>query len=97
MYAINDRWARQTRAHPTVHSRENMTTFNSALQTFSTRRESLIIRGEVHLLRLELDSVKIAVIGEFKAGKSTIINAMLGKEVLPTWTVECTAAITQDG
>lgn len=50
-----------------------------------------------HLLRLELDSVKIAVIGEFKAGKSTLINAMLGTEVLPSWTVECTAAITQVG
>lgn len=93
-----------------------MTTFNSALQTFSTRREILMKRGEElkrfldeagmqergrevsgHLLRLELDSVKIAVIGEFKAGKSTLINAMLGKEVLPTWTVECTAAITQVG
>jgi small GTP-binding protein len=93
-----------------------MTIFNSALQTFSARREDLIKSGEElrlfldeagmqergrevsgHLLRLELDSVKIAVIGEFKAGKSTLINAMLGKEVLPTWTVECTAAITQVG
>jgi small GTP-binding protein len=50
-----------------------------------------------HLLRLELDSVKIAVIGEFSSGKSTLINAMLGKEVLPNWTTECTAAITQVG
>ncbi len=50
-----------------------------------------------HLLRLELDSVKVAVIGEFSSGKSTLINAMLGHEVLPNWTTECTAAITQVG
>ncbi len=50
-----------------------------------------------HLLRLEHDSVKVAVIGEFKGGKSTLINAILGEEILPSWTVECTAAITQVG
>lgn len=50
-----------------------------------------------HLMRLEADSVKVAVIGEFKAGKSTLINSILGKEILPCWTVECTAAITQVG
>ena len=50
-----------------------------------------------HLQRLEHDSVKVAVIGEFKGGKSTLINAMLGSEILPSWTVECTAAITQVG
>jgi signal recognition particle receptor subunit beta len=50
-----------------------------------------------HLLRLELDSVKVAVIGEFKGGKSTLVNAILGQEILPSWTVECTAAITQVG
>lgn len=49
------------------------------------------------VLRLEVDSVKIAVIGEFSSGKSTLINAMLGAEILPNWAVETTAAITQVG
>ncbi len=52
---------------------------------------------EVQLLRETLanDSIKVAVLGEFKGGKSTLINAMLGKELLPSWTMECTATVTQ--
>lgn len=52
---------------------------------------------EVGLLvkSLEVDSIKIAVIGEFKGGKSTLINAFIGKELLPSWTDECSATITQ--
>lgn len=41
------------------------------------------------------DSIKVAVIGEFKGGKSTLVNALIGKELLPTWTDECSAAIVQ--
>ncbi len=75
------------------------------LQTGDTLRKFLDEAGmpdkarEVsgHLLRLEVDSVKIAVIGEFSSGKSTLINAMLGTEILPNWAVETTAAITQVG
>ena len=36
----------------------------------------------------------VAVLGEFKAGKTTLVNALCGREVLPTATLECTAAVT---
>ncbi len=36
----------------------------------------------------------VAVLGEFKAGKTTLINALCGRELLPTATLECTAAVT---
>lgn len=37
---------------------------------------------------------RVAVIGEFKRGKSSLINALLGNEVLPTDILPMTAAIT---
>ena len=37
---------------------------------------------------------RLAVIGEFNAGKSTLINALLGKRILPTSLQPTTAAIT---
>jgi len=36
----------------------------------------------------------LVVLGEFKRGKSTLINALLGREVLPTGVVPLTSAIT---
>ena len=36
----------------------------------------------------------VAVLGEFKAGKTSLINALCGQELLPTATLECTAAVT---
>lgn len=44
---------------------------------------------------LNNDMLCIAVVGEFKGGKSTLVNAFIGAEVLPTETVECTSALTQ--
>ena len=38
---------------------------------------------------------RVAVIGEFKRGKSSMINALLGTEVLPTSVLPMTAAITR--
>jgi hypothetical protein len=37
----------------------------------------------------------VAVLGEFKRGKSTVINALVGYPVLPTGVVPCTAVITE--
>lgn len=40
------------------------------------------------------DRFNIVVIGEFKRGKSTLLNAMLGMDVLPSKAPPCTALIT---
>lgn len=45
--------------------------------------------------RLEDDEFRIAVVGEFSSGKSTFINAMLGKDVLQHASTETTAALTR--
>lgn len=44
---------------------------------------------------LERDAFRLMVLGEFKRGKSTLINAMLGADVLPAKVAPCTAVITE--
>jgi len=44
--------------------------------------------------RLEHDRLQIAVVGQFKRGKSTFINALVGAPVLPTGIVPLTAVAT---
>ncbi len=41
------------------------------------------------------DTFKIQVIGTFKNGKSTFINALLGEPVLPAYALPCTAVINE--
>ncbi|MDZ4180669.1 MAG: dynamin family protein [Coriobacteriia bacterium] len=45
--------------------------------------------------KLASDAFKVLVIGEFKRGKSTFINALLGTEVLPAYATPCTAVINE--
>ncbi len=45
--------------------------------------------------RVQADSFKVLVLGEFKRGKSTFINALLGDEVLPAYAKPCTAIINE--
>lgn len=45
--------------------------------------------------KIESAKLKILVAGQFKMGKSTLINALLGEEVLPAYSTPCTAVITQ--
>ena len=44
--------------------------------------------------RLAQERFNLAVLGEFKRGKSTLINALLGRNVLPTGVVPLTSAVT---
>ncbi|WP_167755563.1 dynamin family protein [Vitreimonas flagellata] len=45
--------------------------------------------------RLEKNKFAVAVVGEFKRGKSTFINALLGVSVLPTDVLPCSAALNR--
>jgi GTPase SAR1 family protein len=45
--------------------------------------------------KLDNDNFKVLVIGEFKNGKSTFINSLMGKKVLPAYATPCTAVINE--
>ena len=47
------------------------------------------------LTRLAEDTFSVAIVGEFKRGKSTLINALLEKDVLPTDVVPTTATLNK--
>jgi ribosome biogenesis GTPase A len=46
------------------------------------------------LVKLAEDRFTLAVVGQFKRGKSSLINAIIGREVLPTGVLPLTSAIT---
>ena len=47
------------------------------------------------LKRIESKRFSIAVVGEFKRGKSTFINALLGREILPVDVMPCSATLNR--
>jgi|GEM_PF-5610589 len=54
------------------------------------------LKSDFELIKRELsnDVFRITVVGEFSSGKSTFLNAMIGKEILLSTSRETTAAIT---
>lgn len=52
--------------------------------------------GEVFRVRRRLDEpLRVAIAGRLKAGKSTLVNALIGRRVAPTEVGECTRVVTQ--
>ncbi len=45
--------------------------------------------------RVEADTFKVMVLGQFSRGKSTFINALLGRKVLPSYATATTAVINE--
>ncbi len=50
---------------------------------------------EETLERNKNDSFNVAIVGEFKRGKSTIINALLGKSIIPADVLPCSATFNK--
>ncbi|MEC7987978.1 MAG: dynamin family protein [Myxococcota bacterium] len=63
------------------------TSLNSSPQTITPLQEMQ--------QRLEEDVFRIAIVGEFKRGKSTLINALLGQEILPSDVLPCSATLNR--
>lgn len=45
--------------------------------------------------KVDSDTFKIQIVGTFKNGKSTFINALLGEDILPTKALPCTSVINE--
>ncbi|MEM8962575.1 MAG: dynamin family protein [Acidobacteriota bacterium] len=56
---------------------------------------SIVERIDQALTRTEENRFSIAVVGEFKRGKSTFINALLGREILPADVLPCSATLNR--
>src|SRR5687768_10475222 len=53
------------------------------------------VAEEVAALRRRLDEpLRVAIAGKVKAGKSTLLNALVGEELAPTDAGECTRIVT---
>lgn len=59
------------------------------------KEDSLPGKFDALAKRVESARLKILVAGQFKMGKSTVINALLGENVLPAYSTPCTAVITE--
>jgi hypothetical protein len=58
-------------------------------------QEVMAERIQVALDRSKERVFRVAIVGEFSNGKSTLINALFGKELLPTALDACTAVVTK--
>ena len=66
---------------------------SSLLSALDLKTEAETLKGNQD--SLSSDTFKVLVVGEFKRGKSTFINALLGEEVLPAFSIPCTAVINE--
>ncbi len=66
----------------------------SSVRHPSDAQREILDRLGVLRSRFEQDLLRVAVIGQFKRGKSTLINALLGASVLPTGVTPVTALPT---
>src|SRR5690606_22235500 len=66
------------------------------LERLATARLNLELLNDAAELRADLERpLRVAVIGEFNAGKSSLINALLGEPVAPVGVLPTTATINR--
>jgi GTPase SAR1 family protein/flagellar capping protein FliD len=82
-----------------VFQKQRQSLFNLLKQQIEVLR-SLDMKVEEETLqqlqtRVQQDNFKVLILGRFKAGKSTFINALLGQEILPAYSIPTTAIINE--
>lgn len=67
---------------------------NSAEQYYAQKGDENTVKNiQIQKRNLEENKFSIVVVGEFSAGKSTLLNAMMGRKMLPSFTQETTATV----
>jgi GTP-binding protein EngB required for normal cell division len=81
--------------HYTLTKQEVAASVRAAKQLFQAHgaREAAE-RCQALVVQLAEDRFNLAVVGQFKRGKSTLMNAVLGRDLLPTGLLPLTSAIT---
>jgi Dynamin family len=81
--------------HYTLAKQEVAAEVRAAKQFYQTRgAQAAAERCQELLVQLAEDRFNLAVVGQFKRGKSTLMNAVLGRDLLPTGLLPLTSAIT---
>lgn len=81
--------------HYTLAKQAVATSVRAAKQLFQAQGvQEAAERCQVLVVQLAEDRFNLAVVGQFKRGKSTLMNAVLGRNLLPTGLLPLTSAIT---
>src|SRR6266498_2975281 len=89
--------------HPNVEEMRSYTQFKLVLaDLLRIIRQGLAVLGRKNaenaygelMAKLAEDRFTLAVLGQFKRGKSSLMNAIIGQELLPTGVLPLTSAIT---
>ncbi len=80
--------------------RETITDLTESLSQLKEYAQSLSLDNTAQsiadvIAKAEEDHFEVAIVGEFKRGKSTLINAILGQEVLPADVLPATATLNR--
>lgn len=71
----------------------DLETLNRFSQKLKLEEPSKLIQEVID--RIQQAAFSIAIVGEFKRGKSTLINALLGQEILPSDILPCSATLNR--
>jgi GTPase SAR1 family protein len=80
--------------------RKVVSTLTSDLERLRSYSRTLALNASIQpiddvLERVQSNSFSVAVVGEFKRGKSTFINALLGQDILPSDILPCSATLNR--
>ncbi len=77
-------------------SRKSLIEAATILAEFGAEKQNNQLKQRADVLSAKLESFhfNLVLLGEFKRGKSTLVNALIGKSVLPTATIPLTSVTT---
>lgn len=86
--------AKELRIDYTKRKKDIIKLLDRGIEFYETEQEE---KNKDALAKLKSDlqngEFSIVVVGEFSAGKSTLLNALMGKRILPSWLNETTATV----